>query len=701
MKETGRNDLCPCNSGKKYKHCCQPKGGMSATPQAGNLSIQGALQAAVTHYQAGRAPQSEALCRQILQAEPGQADALHLLGLLARDFGKTGLAMELVGKAIAARPLFPEAYYHLGLICMEQGRLEEATAHYRHAVSVAPGFLEAHCNLGALLNRQGQPQQALASYLAAIQIRDILEVKIGLAECFQRLSLSHEMSGVRPLLTRAIAEAWRRPEDLAGAAIALIKTHPGMQAGLARMNRAWPSRLSGQELRGTDGFAASLGDELLLRLLENATVCDAELERWLTTLRANLLDAVLREGAPDDQPLAFYSALARQCFINEYVFACSAAELSQIDQLKARLLAALDPGATIPALALMAVACYLPLNALPGAQALLSHPWPEPVRAVLLQQIEEPLQEELLRAGIPRLTTFDDEVSRQVQQQYEENPYPRWVRPSLFIQPVSLDERLHKLFPRSTFERLGERDPLDVLIAGCGTGQHSTETARRYRHAQVLAIDLSSKSLAYAKRKTRDIGLTSIDYAQADIMQLGALGKSFDLIESVGVLHHLADPVAGWRILLSLLRPRGFMLLGFYSELARGPVVAARRVIAQQGYASTAQDIRRCRQDLMAPDSAAELKPLATFRDFYGLSECRDLLFHVQEHRYTLPALKAILEELKLDFLGFNAEPATLNHYRARFPEDALATDLDNWHQYETANPQAFVGMYQFWVQKR
>lgn len=674
---------------------------MAALAQAGPQSVQGALQAAVAHYQAGRFQQAEALCRHILQAEPAQADALHLLGMLARDFGKTGLALELIGKAIAARPLFPEAYYHLGLIRMEQGRLEDAVTLYGQAIALAPGFLQAHCNLGALLNRQGQPMQALASYQAAFQIREILEVKIGLAECFQRLSLNDEMAGVRPLLTRAIAEAWRRPEDLAGSAIALIKTRAGMQAGLAHVRSAWPDRSSGETLFGDAGLSASLGDELLQRLLENATVCDLELERWLTMVRAYLLDAVLNGSVQHEQGLAFYAALARQCFINEYVFACTAQELGQVGQLKARLLPAFDNGTPLSAMALMAVASYMPLSALPGAQALLSRSWPDAVRAVLLQQIEEPLQEEQLRAGIPRLTTFDDEVSRQVQQQYEENPYPRWVRPSLFIQPVSLDERLHKLFPLSTFQRLGERDPLDVLIAGCGTGQHSTETARRYRNAQVLAIDLSSKSLAYAKRKTRDIDLTNIDYAQADIMQLGALGKSFDLIESVGVLHHLADPVAGWRILLSLLRPRGFMLLGFYSELARGSVVAARRVIAQQGYASTAQDIRRCRQDLMAPDSDAQLKALATFRDFYGLSECRDLLFHVQEHRYTLPALKAILEELKLDFLGFNTEPATLNHYRARFPADASATDLDNWHQYETANPQAFVGMYQFWVQKR
>ena len=85
----------------------------------------------------------------------------------------------------------------------------------------------------------------------------------------------------------------------------------------------------------------------------------------------------------------------------------------------------------------------------------------------------------------------------------------------------------------------------------------------------MLAIDLSRASLAYATAKTRALGLETIAYAQADIMRLGAIEQRFDLIESVGVLHHLADPYAGWRVLLSLLRPGGFMRIGLYSEIAR------------------------------------------------------------------------------------------------------------------------------------
>src|SRR5207302_1150253 len=112
-----------------------------------------------------------------------------------------------------------------------------------------------------------------------------------------------------------------------------------------------------------------------------------------------------------------------------------------------------------------------------------------------------------------------------------------------------------------------------VLVAGCGTGQQSIRTAQQFPDARVLAVDLSRTSLAYALRKTRERGVSSIDYAQADLLKLETLDRRFDVIEAGGVLHHLADPFVGWRTLLSLLRPGGVMLLGFYSEIARRDVV--------------------------------------------------------------------------------------------------------------------------------
>lgn len=142
------------------------------------------------------------------------------------------------------------------------------------------------------------------------------------------------------------------------------------------------------------------------------------------------------------------------------------------------------------------------------------------------------------------------------------------------------------------------------------------------------------------------------------------------------------------------------MLLGLYSERARQSVVAARTFIAERGYASSAADIRRCRQDLMAFESGGLFRQLSSFRDFYATSECRDLLFHVQEHRLTLPRIKAMLSELDLDFIGFLLEPQLLHRYKECFPEDIPLTNLDYWNDFETRFPQTFIGSYVFWVRK-
>ena len=140
---------------------------------------------------------------------------------------------------------------------------------------------------------------------------------------------------------------------------------------------------------------------------------------------------------------------------------------------------------------------------------------------------------------------------------------------------------MQREYPHAPFHRTGKGGDIDILIAGCGTGRHSIGVAQQFERSKVLAIDLSAASLGYAKARTGALGVTNIDYAQADILQLGSIGRTFDMIQSAGVLHHLADPWAGWRVLLSLLRPGGVMFVALYSETARRDVVAARAFIAR------------------------------------------------------------------------------------------------------------------------
>ena len=217
--------------------------------------------------------------------------------------------------------------------------------------------------------------------------------------------------------------------------------------------------------------------------------------------------------------------------------------------------------------------------------------------------------------------------------------------------------------------------------------------------SRILAIDLSRTSLAYAARRAQESGFRNVAFAQADILELGRLEERFDVIECAGVLHHLKDPVAGWRVLMRLLAPGGKMKVALYSEIARRGVVAARRLIAERGFAADLRGMRAARAAILALPADDPAHRVARTADFYTLSGCRDYLFHVREHHYTLHGIAAILGDLGLEFLGFEFESgATLREYRLEFPLDPAAVSIANWADFETRHPDTFYAMYQFWV---
>jgi len=90
-----------------------------------------------------------------------------------------------------------------------------------------------------------------------------------------------------------------------------------------------------------------------------------------------------------------------------------------------------------------------------------------------------------------------------------------------------------------------------------------------------------------------------------------------------------------------------------------------------------------------------------TNRDFFSVSSCRDLIFHVRELCFTLPEIERMLQELGLRFIGFELENLeAIAAYRLSYPDDEEMTDLGNWDRFEQENPDLFIAMYMFWCQK-
>lgn len=650
----------------------------------------------------GRYDEAEICHIKTLQLQPDNTEAYYNLGITLSLLGRPDESEVSCRKAIQIRPGYVDAHFSLGNILYDIGRMTEAESSYLHALQLQPDFTRAFDNLSLLYSVQGKSALALNAIQKSLSIRETEEAKSIFVTCIKRLHFRQAEPSIYPLLIRALTEPWGRTNELARTSTELIQLDPIINECIVRANLSWPTRLATESLLGTNGFASLEGNDLLSALLDSSPICNVAMERFLTTVRFNLLEsATSTTDFENSEGLRFFSALARQCFVNEYIFQYTNDEIQKANELRIKLNSLLDADSQIPSIQLVAIAAYFPLYSLPLSGRLLNYQWTEDIGAVLHQQVSEPLIEQKLRVGLTRLTTIQNEVSLQVQNQYEESPYPRWVK----VAPASRAQHLlaylsHK-FPCAPFRRKVKSGQINILIAGCGTGQQSISSAQRIHNARLLAVDLSLSSLAYAKRKTQELGLSTIEYAQADLLKLGDAGLDFDIIESSGVLHHLENPWTGWKTLLSILRPDGFMKLGFYSEIARRDVVRIRNFIANHGYASTVDGIRRCRQDLMDINERENFGEILNSPDFFSTSSCRDLLFHVQEHRLTLKQIEIFLLENKLTFLGFEIETNVLHAYKQRFPDDAAATNLNYWNIFESENPDTFANMYQFWIQKQ
>jgi 2-polyprenyl-3-methyl-5-hydroxy-6-metoxy-1,4-benzoquinol methylase/tetratricopeptide (TPR) repeat protein len=566
-------------------------------------------------------------------------------------------------------------------LAVQQGRLLDAELLCKRILAIEPRQPMALNIMGLLYQASGNHRLAAKSLVKAVAANAVD------AACHYNLATSYQALGQRAEAARhyrtaiALGLNGRGPEPflLQDSAIVQCLSRIENRSGLPARNEA---------IFGAPEIAA-IAENTFLRCALGATIIrGVPLETFLTALRQALLQLAenAAAGAPAlvEDGLGLLCALAEQCFLNEYVFAQTTEETARAERLRTLLQQNLAEGTDVAIGLLAAVATYFPLHAIPKAERLLGRKWPDHASGLIRQQLKEPLEEVVDRAAIPALTAIEGGTSVEVMRQYEENPYPRWT-----INPLSL---LHR--PKSN--SAGPRSGPSILIAGCGTGEHPFDVAQKSPEASVLAIDLSRVSLAYARRKTREEGLRNVEYAQADILNLSTIGRTFDRIEAVGVLHHLADPKAGWRVLLSLLAPNGIMRVGLYSETARRSIVEARAIVAERGYPPTADGIRALRQTIIREKDVPRWASLVQTIDFYSTSGCRDMFFNVMEHRLTIAAIKSFLDEQGLAFLGFELDAKIVEQFRQQNTAADALTDLDAWAAFEAENPQTFLNMYLF-----
>ena len=453
-------------------------------------------------------------------------------------------------------------------------------------------------------------------------------------------------------------------------------------------------------------FSPIFRNSLFCYLLCRSMIWVPDFEIFLRKLRKVLLKGYFTEGwGPSrSELLNFIPSFAQYLWIVEYVFSFDGEEKQLVVKLQRDIEDELQTRANIPEplqLALGLLGCYLPLYEVVGSDKLFSCNRRRLGKgfADLLGEYSGYLEEQEIKNTIEAITPIQDVVSLAVQQQYEENPYPRWGD---FVKgtPDDAGKMLKEQFPHFQCpDYLVE--PIDLLVAGCGTGFEAFEFKNKFKTRDVLAIDLSCSSLAYAIRKARELEMTEgITFKQADILKLGDLDRRFHLITSTGVIHHLDNPVAGLKILANLLFPKGLLFVALYSKAGGEPISSARCWIEEKEISAERSQMLTLRDEILF-DPKHPLYDLVQWRDFYTFSMFRDLIFHEREHRFTLSQVKTILLELDLSFVGMaGVTPELRARYARQFPDDRFGENLDNWIIFESENQSTFAEMYRLVLQK-
>lgn len=648
-------------------------------------SLEVLAQKANKLYAEEKYKQAKEPLKEILALQPNNISVMGMLAFAENKCGNRNISHQLLDQALSINPNHINSYDLKGFLCAEDGNYAVAESVYKKALSLNPNMPAMQKNLGMMYFKQKKFSQAIRAMALAVVLQpDNKEFKqlytSASADCTLSQFDENDKNAIivclqDPVLShKFLTNNWTiiLYNDLA------FKVLRGPEAKKINKNYL---------IENEDELKRVLADLFVLLGLRRNYISSVHYEEVFTHVRQSLLDLAVNDAYDLSGFKSFLVSLAMQSWLNEYVFSISAEEEKWIEKLKSEVEGQKElDSSSINKIALLAN--YMPMHGLQNIDEILRvfNSLDEPLfKDLVTFQVLEPLEEKEIRKTINILDPIHNSVSSKVRDQYEENPYPRW-------RSINNDLKINVLSDKK----------LDILIAGCGTGQEPASMTQVYPNAHFFCVDLSLSSIAYAIRQVNKINLSDrMEFMQADILDLEKLQKKFDVIYSSGVLHHMEDPEAGLKVLKNLLKPGGKMYISLYSEAARKNVVAARQYIEKHNIPSTTQGIRQMRAIIKNTEDKI-LKESLDVADFFTLSQCRDLLFHVQEHRFTLPQVKEILERHDLKFGGmFSLSGEKLQRFQQKFSGKNDLLNIDKWHVIEEENPDLFShGMYNFIFQK-
>jgi SAM-dependent methyltransferase len=299
------------------------------------------------------------------------------------------------------------------------------------------------------------------------------------------------------------------------------------------------------------------------------------------------------------------------------------------------------------------------------------------------------------------------DISSAVQRLYDTYPFP--PEPLLDSPPPGYNWRWNWLAAyHFCTSQTPQKQDVRILDAGCGTGVGTEYLVHLNPAAQVVGIDLSSGALEVARERCRRSGANRVEFHHKSLYDAQELPGEFDLINCVGVLHHLPDPIRGIQSLAAKLAPGGLMHIFVYAELGRWEIQLMQKAIAllqgerrgdyrdgvqvgRQIFAALPENNRLVKRE-------KERWSLENQRD-----ECfADMYVHPQEIDYNIETLFELIDASGLDFVGFsNPKNWELERLLGKNP-DLLEraknlSDRERYRLIELLQPEA-VTHYEFFL---
>ena len=370
-----------------------------------------------------------------LAINPTYSEALNNMGVVFHNSGNLKNAKKYYSKALELKPEYPDALLNFGLLLQMSGKSNDAITHFQTALKINPKFSEAYINMGIAYENLGELNKALNCFKAALRLDPSREeALINFADLIQKTRFSKHDPEMHTFIRSIFSSGnFVRPINISKAIISLLKNEPTIKELLELLKNR-----SSLDISHCIDVLADI--PLLMEFMIISPIPDLEIEDLLLEVRSYFLD-VISNTKLTNKKILFLAHLAVHCFTNEYVYHESDKQKQQIKKLQARINSISDHQ-NIDYVETMCLAAFRVIHPYSWANKVV---YPKELSFFPKRLIEEPELESNLIQNISRLKKINEKISNKVRIQYENNPYPRWVKTGLQHNPHSISQFVKQL----------------------------------------------------------------------------------------------------------------------------------------------------------------------------------------------------------------------------------------------------------------